>query len=293
MTDAWISGETEEKERHLRGIVHMHMRMCKGILARTSGPPYLYVDLHAGPGNLEYHGRTFDGSPLVFLDLAGQEQLRYQSLYFDKDETVAARLGRAIAKRLEWPDGLFDLDGYGYATVDPVPCETGMPAWLAANSPHPSRHGLVYSDPIGKEIPYALLRQVAGHLPRVDILSYVSATAYKRRGGTRLADHIAAVGKRHVLIRREATAWQWTFILWTNWDAFPEWERIGFYRLDSERGQRILARLNLTKRELHETTNTPLPFRLGPALPDLRRVPEASPVPGGPGAGVQEGGRDV
>lgn len=65
MADSWISAETENKEADCRGILRMHVDICKGIIRRRGGPPYLYVDLYAGPGHLEYRGRRFLGSPLI------------------------------------------------------------------------------------------------------------------------------------------------------------------------------------------------------------------------------------
>lgn len=63
MTDDWISAETEGKEADFRGILAMHVNICKGILRRQTAGPYLYVDLYAGPGHLEFNGRRFLGSP--------------------------------------------------------------------------------------------------------------------------------------------------------------------------------------------------------------------------------------
>lgn len=46
MADSWISGETEEKERDFRGILGMHVNVCKGIRARYHGRPrYVGLDL--------------------------------------------------------------------------------------------------------------------------------------------------------------------------------------------------------------------------------------------------------
>jgi hypothetical protein len=91
-------------------------------------------------------------------------------------------------------------------------------------------------------------------LPRVDLLSYVSATQYKRRRGGDpgrpfLSDHIRAVDKRVVLIREPIGAWQWTFVLWSNWARMPQWEKRSFFRLDSPQGADVIERLDLSKKE--------------------------------------------
>src|SRR5690606_1412606 len=54
------TAETETKERDFRGLVGgIHARVCASIMSRGRHSPYLYVDLHGGPGVLEYNGREF------------------------------------------------------------------------------------------------------------------------------------------------------------------------------------------------------------------------------------------
>jgi hypothetical protein len=252
VTDEWISDETEQKERDFAGILAMHTRICKSILSRHGGPPYLYIDCHAGPGTLEYHGRSFPGSPLIFRDAAERIDLAYEAIHFEQNKDVAARLNEALK--------------YSSPVIVDT-CERGLPRWLATCKPPKNSFGLVYADPIGKEIPAGLLATVAAAQPKTDILAYVSATAYKRRNGVRpgatLAGHIAQVkagGKSTVLIRKPLGRQQWTFVLWSNWDNFPEWAKRGFYRLTSETGQSIVNHMNYTHAELQERMNTPLPF---------------------------------
>lgn len=266
-SDRWITAETEVKERHFRGLLQMHAHMCQGILSRRRTAPYLYIDCHAGPGLLERDGRVFDGSPLIARDTLTRILGGYEGLHFERDAAVAARLAEAL-----WvPTSLLDIPDADTLPIHVEACEDGVPAWLARNGRQPDRYGLVFSDPIGTEIPVRMLAQVAQTLPRVDILTYVGATAYKRRGGARrargvdsprLAEHIRAVGKKYALIREplDGDEQQWTFVLFTDWDGFPDWRNEGFYRLDSQRGVEVLRRLNLTRPELERATNTPLPF---------------------------------
>ena len=44
-----------------------------------------------------------------------------------------------------------------------------------------------------------------------------------------------------------------TFMLGTNWKKFPEWKKEGFYRIDTEEGQRVFRRLNWTAGEREGT----------------------------------------
>lgn len=267
MSDKWISAETEPKEADFRGILRMHVPICKSILSRYGGPPYLYVDLYAGPGNLEYEGDQFPGSPLIAQDELTKAGLEYESVHFERDPAVAGALEEALLvprSLLWWPDP----DNTHVLTEA---CQVGFPRWLAKTGRQSHRHGLVYADPIRDEIPVGLLNRAAELMPKVDLLSYVSATQYKRRRGgdlkrngtsalPLLSDHISAVNKRFAVIRRPRGPWQFTFVLWSNWERLPEWTAAGFYRLDSDGGRQILDQLNLTGPEHHQRVNTPLPF---------------------------------
>lgn len=260
----WISDETERKEADFRGLLAMHVNICKGIVPRNGGAPYLYADLYAGRGHLEYKGRRFDGSPLIAREILSGAGLPYEQVLYERDAMEAAFLIAALSER---SSTLFEAAGGDGSPVCIEPCQDGFARWLKERGHQPSRYGLIYSDPISDEIQHELFNKAAALLPRVDLLSYVAATQYKRRRGGAalhgvekpyLADHIAAVGKRHVLIREPLGRQQWTFVLWTNWTKFPEWERHGFYRLDSPRGKRVLERLDFSEREQHERANTPL-----------------------------------
>lgn len=267
MADNWISAETEAKEADFRGILSMHIQICKGIMRRQGAPPYLYADLYAGPGHLSYRGRNFLGSPLIAQELLTRASLPYEAIHFEKNPEVAARLAEAL-----WvPTSLVDVPDATTAPIFSAPCEEGFSTWLDEAGKQPLRYGLVYSDPIDDEINYPLLNRVAEQLPRVDLLSYVAATQYKRRRGQDLKrngtsvrplleEHIRAVDKRVVLIRVPRGGNQYTFIVWSNWVDLPDWHRRGFHRLDSDAGRQILDRINLTAQQLHEKNNTPLPL---------------------------------
>ena len=278
MAKEWISPETEQKERDFRGILKMHILACKGIIKRYGGGPYLYVDLYAGPGNLKFRGRQFHGSPLIAQDILAQYGVANEAVHFEQDPEVAGQLAEVL-----WvPTSLMDSPDAESAPIYTETCQKGFPRWLAENGRQPRRLGLVYADPIHDEIPVDLLNQAAEYMPRVDLLSYVAATQYKRRrrGDVRrngrsdrpvLSDHVNAVNKRYGLIRKpeRRTGWQFTFILWSNWGDLPAWEGRGFYRLDSEEGERILDSVDLTRDEQHEKANTPLWGDGGDALPAI------------------------
>lgn len=274
MADEWISDETEPKERDFRGILEMHVPVCKGILRRYGASPYLYVDLYAGPGHLEFKGRRFLGSPLIAQDILTRHGVPHEAVHFEQDPEVAGRLAEAL-----WvPTSLLDTPDPDSAPIRVEACQDGFPRWLSEVGLQRRRLGLVYADPIKDEIPVDLLNQAAKSMPMVDLLSYVSATQYKRRRGgdlrrngrsdrPLLSDHVSAVDKKYALIRRPRSMWQFTFILWSNWGELPDWNGRGFYRLDSDEGRHILESLDLTSRQQHEKANTPLWGEGGDVLP--------------------------
>lgn len=311
---SWIGEETEPKEADFRGLMNMHVSVCKGILTRQprrgDRGRYLYADLYAGHGNLQYKERRFPGSPIIAREILVRHGVPYDAVHFDKDPDVAAQLRDALQKLVSPPDTP-GSEGAVYAET----CQAGFPRWLEWIGRQPSRLGLVYADPIHDEIPVDLLNTAAEYLPKVDLLSYVSATQYKRRrkederrrnGHTAkplLSAHVEAVRKGYGLIRIPRGKWQHTFILWSNWRELPEWKRAGFHRLDSEYGQRILYDwCDLTREESFGRANTPLwddedvlpaaPARR-PALPRLRLLPAPSPLPRGPRRGVRPRRRNM
>lgn len=254
----WVSAETEDKERDFRGLLTMHANICKGIMRReATTTPYLYVDLYAGRGNLDFQGRSFDGSPLIARDVLTDVGFPYEAVHYEQEKSEAELLVAALAGR---SSTLFPRE-------DPVhveSCQAGFPLWLDERGHQPDRYGLIYADPIHDEIQHGLLNHAAKLLPRVDLLSYVSATQYKRRRGCNpnrpyLADHIRAVNKKVALIRERRGCQQWTFVLWSNWANLPQWEQRDFYRLDTPRGRRILERLDLSKNERRAKAETSLP----------------------------------
>ena len=178
MADEWISPETEAKERDYRGILEILVPASKGIIKRYGGGPYLYVDLYAGPGWLEFEERRFPGSPLIAQDILTRYGLEHEAVHFEKDPKVAARLADAL-----WgvPTSLLDAPDPDSAPIHVGACQEEFPRWLAKVGSQPRRYGLVYADPIRDEIPVELLNQAAKYMYHVDLLSYVSATQYKRR----------------------------------------------------------------------------------------------------------------
>ncbi|MBO0863484.1 MAG: hypothetical protein J2P16_00220 [Mycobacterium sp.] len=257
----WIGAGTYDKEKDFTGLVTMHISICNGIRRRKgcpTDPPYLYIDLHGGPGRLrDGRGRVFDGSPLIVLPALASAELPHETIHFEREPAVAAELTGAV-----------DSTVYPCTSVINSSFEDGIDQLLASTRPHRYRYGLVYSDPISDPIPVETFNKIAAHYPRVDLLAYVAANnQYKRANangyghGRRLDEDVMGVEKELVLIRESDRAEQYTFILFTNWTDMPAWKRRRFHRVeDSGPGREILNRLSRTKREHHEATNEPLPF---------------------------------
>ena len=271
----WISAETESKEEDFRGLLKMHVDICKSIIRgnRWAAPSYLYVDLYAGPGDLEFQGHEFPGSPVIAREILTRAGMKHEAVHFEQDIDVAGQL----MERLWLPQSLTDTwsDEAELAEVHAESCQIGFPRWLGRRGRQPNRFGIVYADPIDDEIPHELLNRAADIIPRVDLLSYVAANQYKRRRGgdlsrqgytnrPLLSDHVNAVDKKFALIRKPRGANQYTFILWSNWGNLPDWRRRGFHRLDSEIGAQIMDELDLTQKQYKEKVNTPLPFEREP-----------------------------
>lgn len=251
----WIGRETYRKEEDFSGLVGgIHIPICSAI-RRNKGcsgdPPYLFMDLHGGPGRLrDDAGRRFAGSPLIAVDALARSDLPHETWHFEKDPAVAAELEAAL-------DGSVCPD----STVCAMEFEHGVRRWMSITRPHEYRYGLAYSDPIAEPLPVETFNLIARHSPRVDLLAYVAANnQYKRFDrGRRLADDIAAVNKRRILIRTPAGGEQYTFILFTNWTEMPEWTKRGFHELRvTGPGRAILDRLTFTRSELHAHGNVPL-----------------------------------
>jgi hypothetical protein len=130
---------------------------------------------------------------------------------------------------------------------------------------HPKSHyGLIYSDENGALPPFALLGDYARHLPHLDILIHVAATPIKRQRlspnhplSERLDELMATIAKEQWIVRQPYGHHQWSFLIGTNWDAFPRFKRQGFWPVSSPEGARILRILSWTTQERsdHEQQN--------------------------------------
>lgn len=230
----WVSKETKQKEEHFAGLVSMVAGAAKGAMSRERFPePFLFIDLHGGPGRLRFGGQEFDGSPLIARRILSSLGLDFTAVHFEMDPETAAVLSDRVS--------------------DGVVCdrhEDGLPV-LLAELPRSDRFGLAYSDPVNTPIPVESLNLLADYFPRLDLLAYVAANSqYKRPNssghghGRELRDDVFAIRKKYSLIRRGHGPHEWTFVFWSNWRPKSAWEKEGFYRTDEPEGRAILDHLN-------------------------------------------------
>ena len=239
------SGCTPTKDAHFREILDVHIRCTRAILAkcekkypRWANPAYHYFDLNAGPG-IDAAGRM--GSPMVFMDLIEQYQMNYRAILFEKDKKSATDLITSVGDRAE--------------VVIGDHLET-FPSYF--NRVKKNTYGLVYSDPSGNIPPFDLLGDWSSYpsFARTDALIYISSANVKRalKSPTahlcaRLDELVALINKRFWIVREPQAKHQWTFLIGTNWIDFPAFERIGFFKTTSGRGQEIMRRLSYTNEE--------------------------------------------
>ncbi len=273
---------TSDKVSAFRSILQMHMAITRAVWhkqAKKSGvhpPPYLYIDLTAGPGYAHPHQpERFPGSPVIFLQLAtspipiGRSKekfyapIPFEAHLFEKNPDFAHRL----QQRLEPISASVSASIRIYTADYTDPKHGVLPLVRTWNVPH-QRYGLIYVDPSGNIPDIPTLTQLAQMLPRVEILLHIAATTLKRRArahniSQRLADLTVRIDKTHWLIRdiHPSDKHQWTFLLGTNANnLFHDLKGQRFYRLSSKKGQRILSRLTYTKREREHQNQLRLPL---------------------------------
>lgn len=271
-----FSGNTPNKERHFRQFMAIHARVVRSIITKHKewvSPLYWYIDMNAGPG---FYDNGTPGSPIIALDVLGKEGLPTFSHLLEKDK----KTHRMLIENIQRLGYALQAEHNGFYIKPPhlnmiySPCadnttsiadiKEGIDAinkqyWGKPRKPC----GVIYSDENGM-VPFDTIAEYSHAFEFMDILIHFGATTLKRyrtnpriksRQSWKLSDYVRKIEKTHWIVREPHGAWQWSFLLGTNWDAFPRFSREGFYHLDSPRGQEIFRRLNSTEEERHNDDN--------------------------------------
>jgi len=232
---------TPIKQEQLRGILEMHIRMVKGIIERSkwAHPIYHYFDINAGPGIYN----EIEGSPIIFLKLATSRELclNYKAVFIESNTQSYQKL---LENTKTYPNREVILGDHNVE----------MRHFL--DKRYPSVLGILYNDPTGQRPSFDLLAEVNKYYPRLDLLIYCTATNIKREvhsgqsSSETLLDGLDKIDKKTWIVRKPMGKQQWTFLIGSNWEKYPDWKKARFYNVESEEGQEILAELNYTTREI-------------------------------------------
>lgn len=261
-----MQGQSESntpiKQADFRDTARMLLHATRNRLTASGvHPSHLYVDLNAGCGRNEVTGD--DGSPVIYAKLVREMGLPVDAYLFERDPEAARALDRNMAAYRT------DCQRYTILCADHM---ERMPLLMAELSrDHRRRHGIVYSDPNGADVPFDLLAAIAEVLPTTDLVASINATAIKRCRGAMgeklgryrpLCDSLDAVPKRNRWVRCPVGAWGWTMAVLTNWTPKGPPPR-GFYPHTSREGQAILNRLSWSEseREALGIPDLPVPKR--------------------------------
>ena len=245
------SDYTKVKQHHFSVIANTLLNVSKGVFQKYPGiyeGYYLYVDLYAGSGD---NTDNVPGSPIVFLESAKNAKVCTLPIFVEENEYSAKQL----------QDKLFSI-GANHFKVKNINNKQ-LVEMMIQEPPRKKIHGLVYLDPNG--IPdFDLLSRLSkvGQYSKVDFLINCPATAIKRAIGSkkckqksRLFEELETINKKNWIIREPIGKWQWTFIIGTNWDAFPKFKKHCFWPMDSDEGKKIINKLSYNAQELASMEN--------------------------------------
>ncbi len=207
----------------------------------------MYVDLNCGSGyQPEYkkYGDEVLGSPIIALQELNQQNIEPVCHFCDVNDKSLRILEETILNlKLKCKPSYWLGDNKNSLTE------------ISRNLENSHFHGLVYSDPNGKQdFPVREIKDIfqMPQMKKVDLLMNV-ATTYVKRWQTNpkanweaysLEEISNGHGKKHVFIRApENTSLKWTFIYATNWAKQKDLGKISLYNSKSDLGGSILEHL--------------------------------------------------
>ncbi len=259
-TGQGFSEYTVDKQNTFRYIIRSLLSSWKfGILPKCRwARGYFYIDTTSGEGR-DKNGEL--GSPLIFLDEAKKINVDFSALFIDKVNIRWKKLllnCQQFYPLLERKRNIV-FRCFDYSKYLEISLQKLIPEFNKSG-----KYGLCYVDSNG--IPNLdCFHQIMlwGGFNQIDLLVNLNANSIKRvRCCSKIPEKRTLEqrlqplipNKRYWLIKvpENHTGWQWSFLIGTNWDSFPELKNIGFYSLDSSKGKEILYELNYTKKEKEE-----------------------------------------
>lgn len=232
------SENTPIKQRHFRQIVATHLRICQSILKKNPqwlSDMYHYIDAYGGSGS----GPGGSGSPVIFCEESSKLRIKSFALVHEINDDARFSLH---TKMFPYRDDVYVLIKEDCRSLE-----------FRDNSK--KRLGMLYADPNG--LPHWDVLQKAFDIKAnrmLDLVLHLPGTMVKRCVGMTchksLGEHLSAIDKQFWIVREPYGSWHWTFVIGTNWDAFPKFSHIGFHRIDSPKGAEIFEQIHYTKEQL-------------------------------------------
>ena len=247
-------------------IVRTHARIVTNInigrFRQGKSPfPYFGLDPTAGPGGYIQERKGVSpvvllGTPLRLLRACQHEALDYHLGFIERNPEWA----RSLRLRIEEAATRGAIDPKRIDILEGDHRDLAR-QWVLDHIHGPVR-GLITPDANG-EFAYTTLCELGAlrQLHYVDFVIHASGALLKwrrGRGAIQLGEALAACRKTHWFVGRMRTNWQWVWLFGTNWEKWPELNRIGLVSLESEEGQARLELLCTTRAERVQRHQPPL-----------------------------------
>jgi three-Cys-motif partner protein len=270
-SQGYNKNNSRKKMKNFRKFINTHAEIAKIIIEKYNrkwaSEYYYYIDLYAGEGRLVDKRDRYVGSPIIFLKTAKRLGLHTRGIFIEKNKMNSERLRFNIKK-----EGFkFNSDASRALRCKD---KTKMSIFLETkdnkkvlpkyySNTRRKRFGLLYADHNG--IPDFDLIADISHIPcyeKLDILINCNCAAIKRRNkrnenswsknhlDTRaLYEYLDIIDKNYIYISKPYGVWQWTMIYCTNWKNSEFIEKLGFFDVESEVGNKIMTKIDLTNFE--------------------------------------------
>lgn len=244
------SSETATKQKHFEGILNILMTAAKSKMVEwwpRCDPHYWIYDLNAARSEYvnEDTGERIVGSAVLGVTKAKLRGLNYKAFLCELREDNAADLKDYFAH----DNNVTVLPGDNEVMLPPTFPSLGR-----------ERFGYVYADPNDAKLPINMLTDMFSRQPfnRTDLIVNIAAASVKRMIHNENYDNVALdsllkrIKKKAWIVREPHAKHQWSLLVGTNWSDAPDWKKEGFYKLNTEKGEKIWKALAKTKKQQTE-----------------------------------------